>query len=271
MTEHLDQEVLKIDCKQAESVIINFIKKTVEAAGAEGVVVGMSGGIDSSVISVLCVRALGPERVLGLIMPDLEITPKEDVEDAKTLAEKLGIRTHFIPINPVVDSFLKAVHTEADRIVKGNVRARTRMIFNYFFANALGYLVVGTGDRSEILIGYFTKYGDGGVDFSPISHFYKTQVRQFATYLELPEEIINKPASPQLWIGQQATDEIPVDYDVLDLILHGLFDLKMTPKEVASKLEVPVVLVDEVRRRFEVSVHKRIYPPGIENGESLRL
>lgn len=260
----LSEEALKIDCHKTENEIIEFIKKMVKGANAKGVIVGLSGGIDSSVTATLCVKALGSDRVLGLLMPDPGITPVDDVKDAKKLASKLGIKTYTIHIDSIVKAFLDSIPLEnKDRIPIANLRARIRMIINYFFANSLDYLVVGTGDRSEALIGYFTKYGDGGVDFLPIVHLYKTQVKQLGRYLALPENIISKPSSPQLWKGQKATDEIPTDYDTLDLILYAMFDLKMRDSEIALKLKIPLKIVQEVRRRYKESIHKRKYPPSL--------
>ncbi|MEM2873004.1 MAG: NAD+ synthase [Nitrososphaerales archaeon] len=260
----VSKEALRIDCQKAEHEILEFIKKMVREANAKGVIVGLSGGIDSSVVAALCVKALGSNRVLGLLMPDRGITPASDVKDAKNLASKLGIKTYTIHIDAVVKTFLDSIPLEnKDRIPIANLRARIRMVIDYFFANSLDYLVVGTGDRSEALIGYFTKYGDGGVDFLPIVHLYKTQVRQLGKCLGLPENIVNKPSSPRLWKGQRATDEIPVDYDTLDLILYAMFDLKMGDKEIASELKVPLEIIREVKRRYNKSMHKRVYPPSL--------
>jgi len=257
-------EALRIDCQKAEHEIIEFIKRVVREANAKGVIVGLSGGIDSSVTVTLCVKALGPEKVLGLLMPDPEITPLSDMEDAKKLALKLGIKIYTIPIDAIVKTFLDSIPLEKkERIPIANSRARIRMIINYFFANSLDYLVVGTGDRSEALVGYFTKYGDGGVDFLPLVHLYKTQVRQLGECLGLPENIVGKPSSPQLWKGQRATDEIPVDYDTLDMILYAMFDLEMKDKDVALELRVPLEIVQEVRRRYDESMHKRVHPPSL--------
>jgi NAD+ synthase len=263
-TGSLSKEVLRIDCQKTENKILEFINKMVKEANAKGVIVGLSGGVDSSVVATLCVKALGSDRVLGLLMPDPGITPASDVKDAKNLASKLGIKTYTIYIDTVVKTFLDSIPLEnKDRIPIANLRARIRMIIDYFFANSLDYLVVGTGDRSEALIGYFTKYGDGGVDFLPIVHLYKTQVRQLGKCLGLPEKIVNKPSSPRLWKGQRATDEIPVDYDTLDLILYAMFDLKMGDSGIASKLNIPLKIVQEVKRRYKESMHKRVYPPSL--------
>lgn len=257
----LARSLTELDWNRVEEDIVHFIAKAVLSAKANGVVLGLSGGIDSSVVVVLCVKALGKEKVLGLYMPTA-FTPVEDQDDARTVADGLGIRTHLIPVEQIVDKFLETVPLkERNRVAIGNVYARMRMVSNYYVANSLNYLVSGTGDRSEILIGYFTKYGDGGADFLPIGHLYKTQVRELARHLGLPLGIVDKPASPQLWRGQKATDEIPVDYPVLDLILHGLFDVKMNADSVAKQLNIPLKVVETVQQLYERSHHKRAIPP----------
>ncbi len=258
----LDAKALELDWNRVEEEVKVFIRDIFRGSGSNGLIVGLSGGVDSSVTVTLCVKALSHEKVLGLIMPDPSVTPQEDIGDAKVLASNLNIETYVVPIGGIVESFKESLPLKSvDRITLGNVKARTRMVVCYFFANVLNRLVVGTGDRSENLIGYFTKYGDGGVDLLPLGHLYKTQVRALAVHLGIPEKIIAKPSSPRLWPGQKATDEIPVDYDVLDTILHGLIDLGMNPGEVASDLDVSVGLVEEVLERFETSKHKRDCPP----------
>ena len=250
-----------MDCRRVEDDIVRFIVAVISEAKAEGVVLGLSGGVDSSVVAALCAKALGKERVLGLFMP-AAFTPTEDQADAKAIAEDLGIRTCLIPLSQIADKFLETVPLAArNRVAVGNVLARMRMVVSYFFANSLNYLVAGTGDRSEFLIGYFTKHGDGGADFLPIGHLYKTQVRELAKHLNLPSRIVDKPASPQLWNGQRATDEIPVDYSILDLILHGLFDAKTNVNDIVKRLGVQLELVEAVQQRFECSRHKRATPP----------
>jgi len=250
----------RMDCKKAERDILRFISSTVFKAKAEGVVLGLSGGVDSSVVAALCAKALGEGRVLGLFMP-AKFTPSEDQADAKAIAEGLGIRTYLIPLDPIIDRFLETLPLKASsRVVVGNVFARMRMVVSYFFANSLNYLVAGTGDRSEHLIGYFTKYGDGGADFLPIGHLFKTQVRTLARHLNLPSRIVDKPASPQLWSGHRATEEIPVDYPVLDLILHGLFDARVSANAISKQFDVRSEIVESTKRLFECSHHKRTVP-----------
>ena len=135
------------------------------------------------------------------------------------------------------------------------------MTLLYYHANTFNYLVAGTGDRSEELIGYFTKYGDRGVDFLPISHLYKTQVRALARHLEIPPAITEKPSSPQLYPGHLATDELPLDYNQLDPVLVGLIDLHLSPNAVSAQLHIPEPIIQEIHRRYLRSTHKRTYPP----------
>jgi NAD+ synthase len=259
----LERGALELDLDEAEGRILEFVRRIVRDAGASGVVVGLSGGVDSSLTAALCTKALGNENVLGIIMP-LSFTPSEDVDDAIKFAEDLGIRIEVVDIDGICEAFFKALDVDLmdpkKRMPVANIRARVRMVALYYFSNAYGYLVAGTGDRSESLIGYFTKYGDGGVDFLPICHLYKTQVRELARHMGIPERVAFKPSSPQLYPGHKATDEIPIGYEELDLVLAGLFDLGMTQDEVSGELGVPVHLVEEVVRCYEESKHKRSLP-----------
>ncbi|MEM4281982.1 MAG: NAD+ synthase [Candidatus Caldarchaeum sp.] len=258
----LADELLRIDFSRTAAAVESFIAETVESAGASGVVLGLSGGVDSSAVALLCERALTKERVIGLIMP-AEFTPSQDVEDARKLAKNLGIKTFFIPITSIINSFaeqlgVKTSDTEK-KIPLANLRARVRMNILYFYANTYNLLVAGTGDRSELLLGYFTKYGDAGVDFLPVAGLYKTQLRWLSKHLGLPDSIAFKPSSPQLYPGHRAVDELPADYDVLDPILYALFDKKMTVEQV-SELGVNKKIVEAVVERYERSMHKRTMP-----------
>ncbi|HID17786.1 TPA: NAD+ synthase [Candidatus Bathyarchaeota archaeon] len=260
-------EIPKLDFEAAIREITSFIKRVVEEAGSKGVVLGLSGGVDSSVVAALCAKALGGERCLGVIMP-AGFTPKEDVEDAERLARSLGIRTARADIDTVSDAFFKTLKVDLKdprcKIPAANLRARIRMAILYYYANLNNLLVAGTGDKSERLIGYFTKYGDGGVDFAPIAHLYKAQVRELGKHLGLPEKVVNKPSSPQLYPGHKATDEIPTDYGLLDQILVGLFNLKLPPRKVSEQTGAPLKTVLEVLSRFNATKHKRALPPMLE-------
>ncbi len=264
----LGEDILfKLNLEETTNEIIEFIRKIVKNANASGVVLGLSGGVDSSLVAALCVRALGKEKVLGVIMPT-EFTPPQDIEDARDLAELLGIRTELVNIHDIEEAFFRGLHcVQKDpkhKIPMANIRARIRMVILYYYANLNNYLAAGTGDRSEALIGYFTKYGDGAADFLPIRHLYKSQVRELARHLGVPERIACKPSSPQLYPGHKVTDEIPLAYEKLDPVLVGLFDLKLPPKEVSRRTGVPLKVINEVLRRFTASKHKREYPPAVK-------
>ena len=258
--------VPELDYEKASDEIVEFIRKVVNDARCEGVVLGLSGGVDSSLVATLCVKALGNSRVLGVLMPT-DFTPQEDIEDALELANMLGIETRRADVQSICEAFSEALRKDRckpeQKIPVANVLARIRMIILYYYANLKNYLVVGTGDRSESLIGYFTKYGDGGVDFMPICHLYKTQVRKLATHLGIPKSTAFKPSSPRLYPGHEATDEIPVEYEKLDPVLVGLFDKKLPPEEVSESTGVPVNVVKEVQQRYIRSKHKRAYPPTV--------
>jgi len=256
------EALLGIDPAKEKRRITAFVQKIVTGAAAGGVVVGLSGGVDSSVVGALCVGALGNERVLALLMPS-DHTPKRDLEDAEALAKSWQVKTSLVPISSLVKPFSAMVGLEGTRVAKANAAARIRMAILYYHANSLGYLVAGTGDRSENLLGYFTKWGDGGTDFLPIVHLYKTQVRELGAYLGLPKGIVEKPASPQLWAGHKATDEIPADYDRLDVVLHYLFDKKSPRAEAARAAGVTHEVVDKVMEMHSRSAHKRFPPPSL--------
>ena len=266
MTE-LNENSLRFDLESASDEIQKFTKEVVRSANASGVVLGLSGGVDSTLTAALCTRALGKDKVLGLMMPT-SFTPERDNEDAAELAEMLGIRVKKVRIDSICDAFVEALGIGADdaksRIPLANIRARIRMIIPYFYANANNYLVAGTGDRSETLIGYFTKYGDGGADFFPIRHLYKTQVRELAKHLGIPARMADKPSSPQLYPGHKLSDELPLDYGRLDLVLVGLFDYRMLPEKVSEATNVPLDIVMEVSSRHNRTEHKRESPPAIE-------
>ncbi len=256
--------------KTAEEIYA-FIQGMVKDAAAEGVVIGLSGGVDSSLTLALCAKALGSDKVLGVLMPT-DFTPKKDVEDAQKLAEQFGITTRYVNIQSSCDRLFEALGSKladtGQRMVRANVYARMRMTILYYYANLRNYLVIGTGDRSEALIGFFTKYGDGGADLFPIIHLYKTQVRRLASYLGVPETVSRKPSSPQLYPGHMATDEIPLEYEKLDLILVGLFDRKASPVEVSCFTGIPAEVVEDVSRRFASTKHKRAFPPMVRELET---
>ncbi len=259
------EDVVRLDYDRVAGEIGEFLRAKLEEAGAKGYVIGISGGVDSATTFFLAVKSVGAERVLPLIMPDSEVTPREDVEDAKELARLAGLNPHVIDIAPIVRVYTSTIPiyegSEYDRVPTGNLRARIRMSLLYYYANKLDLLVLGTGDRSEILIGYFTKYGDGGVDLLPIGILYKSQVRRLAVKLGVPERVAFKPSSPRLWPGQTAEGELGVSYDQVDLVLYAVFDLGMDPSEVPEATGVSEAVVERVMDMYRRSEHKRNPPP----------
>ncbi len=238
-----------------------------EQAGKEAGVIGVSGGVDSAVTAYLTVKALGPERVYCYVLPS-EATPKEDVEDALEVIRRLKLpKDHWeiIPIDDIVKTFERALG-RLTKIERGNVKARVRMIILHQRAYRHNGLVVGTGDKSELLLGYFTKYGDGGVDVLPIGGLYKTHVKQLARYLGVPDRIIRKPPSPRLWPGQTAEGELGVSYEVIDAILYSRFEKWLPEEEIAKTLNIPREVVDKVLRIVKKTQHKRLPPEVFHTG-----
>ena len=257
----LTLDSLKIDFEKVTRSICGFTKDFVKKAGAKGVVIGISGGVDSSTTAALMVRALGKNRVLGLLLPEEGVTPKEDLYDARELVDLLGIKWEEVEISTIVKRYLEVLPKVGDVLAEGNLKPRIRMTILYYYANTLNYLVAGSGDRSELLIGYFTKYGDGGIDFLPIGGLFKTQVRELGLYLGIPEKITRKPSSPRLWKGHLAEKELGISYKEIDLILHALFDLNLSPKEASKETGISENKVFMVLRMHERSKHKRQMPP----------
>ncbi len=247
---NMDYAVL---CKRIE----RFISSNVDNAGAKGVVLGLSGGIDSATTAYLAARALPRDKVLGLILPDYRTTPKADIVDAKNIVKNLGIKSKSIDITTVHNAFMN--HLNQDKIASGNLRARIRMCFLYYYGNLENKLVLGTGDRSEVLIGYFTKYGDGSADILPIGGLYKTQIRELGRYLGVPTQIVKKESSPHLWEKHTAKEELNFPYETIDSVLHLLFDRKKSLEETCNILgdnEVVRIILEMNR----LSNHKRITP-----------
>ncbi len=238
-----------MDAEKMAPKLVNWIKQKVEAAGAKGTVFGMSGGIDSSVIGALCIRAF-PQTSLGIIMPCHSL--KEDRQHAEMVAKKFSIPTRLVPLDDIVDDYLNILPDfKADslskRLAQANLKARMRMVTLYYAANQLNYIVAGSGNRSELFTGYFTKYGDSGIDILPIGNLVKKQVRELAQHLGIPREIIDKPPSAGLWEGQTDEAEMGFTYEVLDeYILTG-----KAPADVKKKIDT----------MHERSAHKRAPAP----------
>jgi NAD+ synthase len=241
-----------------------FVQEQVAAAGADGAVIGLSGGIDSTVNAHLAVEALGADAVRGLVLPGT-VSVDENMSDAELVAEELGIAYDVVPIGGMVDAVLDGFPEVADdKVAVGNARARVRAVCGYLVANHDELLVLGTGNRSEALVGYFTKYGDGAVDCHPLGNLYKVQVRQLARDLGVPEAIVEKPPTAGLWAGQTDEEELGLSYEELDPILALHVDGPLSAEATAREFDVDRETVDRVRELHARSEHKRAVPPAPE-------
>jgi NAD+ synthase len=242
-----------------ESKIEGFIKKSVARAEANGVILGLSGGIDSTVAAYLAVRALGSESLLGLILPEKDVTQAEDVEDAKNVCNILSIKYEEIDISSILECFSKVLQIEeAPKVVAGNLKARVRMVLLYWHANLRNLLVLGTGNKTEIMLGYSTKYGDAAADIMPLAGLFKKDIRDMAERLELPRKIIEKKPSAGLWPGQTDEDELGITYGDADIILqeieNGLCHEDLVKLYGSAKVNL-------ILRKIKGSQHKRELPP----------
>ncbi len=257
----LTSSVLDLDWSKMDTKIKRFIKDYVGKSGAKGIVLGLSGGVDSCTTAALSALAVGGDKALGLLLPEQETYNTKDVEHAEFVAKKFGFKTETIDITPTLETFYNSIpiFETTEKLCKGNIKARTRMIYWYYYANRFDLLVCGSSNKSETMIGYFTKWGDHAADISPLMDLYKTQVRELALHIGVPKEIVTKPASPALWPGQVAEKELGIEYKILDLILYGLEHFMKT-EEIAQQLGVKNELVNKLKRRWLFMEHKRRMP-----------
>ena len=254
-------EDLEIDCEKIETKIKEFIDENIKKSGLKGAVVAVSGGIDSAVALSLTVKALGPEKVTALTLPDRDATPERDIMDVMQHCESLGVTCSTVDITPILHVMCDALplYDITDRISSGNIKSRLRMVAVYHFANRLNRMVIGTSNKTELITGFFTKYGDGGVDLMPLADLYKTQLRQLARHLKVPENIIRKPPSPGFFPGQTDEGELGIDYTTLDLILFSL-EKGVSAPSIADDLKIEIDQVEAVQRRIKANEHKRRLP-----------
>ena len=252
-------EIPEIDLEKTKSDIVEFIKSKVAQANAGGVAIGLSGGIDSTLVAYLACEALGSENVFGIIMPSTT-TPTEDKIHGIKIAQHLGIDYKEIAIDSILNEFLSVTQLDDNDLAIGNLKARIRMSLLYYYANFRNYLVIGTGNRSEILIGYFTKHGDGACDMEPIGDLYKSEVFKLSEYLDISTEILNKPPRAGLWDNQTDEDEIGMSYNLLDRILYLHTEKNMNNAEIAQKLDISADDVDMIINKIIRSRHKSRVP-----------
>ena len=252
-------EIPELDVKKTKDDIVEFVQNKVSEANADGLVVGLSGGIDSTLAAFLACEAVGKENVFGIVMPSTT-TPTEDKLHGTAIAQLLGINYKEIAIDSILNEFLSVTQLEEDKLSIGNLKARIRMSIIYFYANSKNYLVCGTGNKSEISIGYFTKYGDGACDIEPIGDLYKTDVFELAKYLGVPQEIIDKPPRAGLWNNQTDEDEIGMTYKLLDKILYQFIEKEIDADSIAEELDIEVDEVNDIINRVERNQHKTQVP-----------
>jgi NAD+ synthase len=249
---------LSIDPELVRKILTEFIHSEVTRVGYSRVVINLSGGIDSAVSLMLAVEALGPRNVLAIRLP-YKTSSGDSLEHAQILIDQSGCTSVTIPITEITDAFISSEQGMSE-IRKGNIMARARMIIAYDQSEAFKGLVIGTGNKTEILLGYTTLFGDSACALNPIGDLYKTQVRQLARALGIPELIISKPPSADLWVGQTDEGELGFTYEEVDRLLYLLVDQRYRPEEcVEAGFEE--MFVRQVFERIRKNQFKRVLPP----------
>ncbi len=255
MNQEILNEILNQDYASIEKTIEEFLKNQVSKNNSKGLIFGLSGGVDSAITAYLC-HKVSQTKSMALLMPDSKISPKTETEDALMLVDELKLDYKLIDIYPIINQYSK--YLEPSEKALGNTRARVRANLLYYYANLKNYLVVGSSDKSEYLIGYFTKFGDGSADLLPIVSLYKTQVRKMGECLGVPESILSKKSSPHLWLNHLAEEEIGMKYEEIDSILYCLFHKKFSVEETEKITQIEKASIDKVYKLYKNSQHKRI-------------
>ena len=256
MNQKILKEIIDQDYTKIQQDIETFLKNAVSQNKADGVIFGLSGGIDSVSVAYLCAKIFG-KNALALVMPDSTISPSSETGDALKVIGELGLDYKLIDIDVIHKIYSN--HLEPDERALGNLRARIRSNIIYYYANLKNFLVLGTSDKSEYSIGYFTKFGDGSADLLPISKLYKTQLREFAKMLGVPTNIIAKKSSPNLWKEHIAEDELGITFEEIDSILYCL-EKRLSIDEIIKKTEIKRESVEKIYQMHENSWHKRLPP-----------
>ena len=256
MNQEILKEIIGQDYTKIQQDIEAFLKNAVLRNKADGVIFGLSGGIDSTVVAYLSAKIFG-KKALALVMPDSTVSPSNETGDALKVVGELGLDYKLIDIDVIHKIYSN--HLEPDERALGNLRARIRANIIYYYANLKNYLVLGTSDKSEYSIGYFTKFGDGSADLLPISKLYKTQLREFAKMLGVPTNIIAKKSSPNLWKEHIAEDELGITFEEIDSILYCL-EKRLSIDEIIKKTEIKRESVEKIYQMHENSWHKRLPP-----------
>lgn len=255
--QHIAQKLL-INTDLARAVLVRFIRDSVHKLNFERVVLGISGGIDSALVAWLSVEALGANNVLGIRMPYKSSSP-DSLSDAQKVIDALGIEALTIPITPIADGLI-AQFPDMSQMRKANIMSRSRMITLYDQSMATRSLVIGTSNKTEALLGYTTLYGDSASALLPIADLYKTQIRQLGRALQMPQSIIEKPPSADLWIGQTDEAELGYTYEFVDKVLYLLVDERMSVTEAAAEGGYEPTVVESIWKRVRQNQYKRTMP-----------
>ena len=239
------------------TIIENFVRTRVKEANAKGVVLGLSGGIDSATTLALAVSSLGSERVKGLIMP---FKNSESISLALNHAESLNVMTEKYDISSIVGAYKGTTSSYSSKASEGNLHSRIRMSLLYGKAFSSNSLVIGTSNKSELLVGYYTKWGDGASDFLPLGDLYKSQVYTLARSLEVPTEILDRTPTAELWDGQSDEEELGISYDLLDQILEGL-ERQLNFSNISNSTGISMDSIKRIDDLVKFTIHKRIFPP----------
>lgn len=263
-------DYLRINEKEALGYTVEWIKDYFKPLKAKKAIIGLSGGSDSTFTAYACMLALGKDNVLGVVMPS-DSNPKEDENDAYAVAKAIGIRAKTISLSPIMKALEKEnpeIREKRNRVARANIKARLRMLLLYKEANESNAIVAGTDDRSEHALGYYTKYGDGGVDINVPEHLYKMQVRQVLSWIgkkdgmEIFAKIAEKIPSPRLWKGQTAENELDMRYEDIDRILYLMNEKKMRmPERIAKETGIKREKVVKVIQMMQKNAHKNGLPP----------
>lgn len=260
----------ELDLNLLENVLVNFLREEAKKVGFTKVVLGLSGGIDSALVAFLAAKAFGPENVLGIMMP-YKTSSKESVEHAKLVVEKTGIRSKLIEITPMVDPYFE-LNSNISSLRKGNKMARERMSILFDHSALEGALVLGTSNKTEILLGYSTQFGDSACAINPIGDLYKRQVWDLSEHLGVPSEIIDKKPSADLWEGQTDEQDLGYSYKMADEILYRLVEERKTLDEIVKE-GFEQELIGKIQKRIQIMQYKRVMPviakvtnrmPGVE-------
>lgn len=250
-------EKLSLNLKETEEILVNFLREEVHKVGFKKVILGLSGGIDSALVAFLAAKAFGPENVYTVMMP-YKTSSKESIEHAELVVKKTGINTKKVEITPMVDAYF-AMNEDMTSLRKGNVMARTRMCVLFDNSAKEGALVLGTSNKTEILLGYSTQFGDSASAINPIGDLYKAQVWALSEYMGVPQEVIKKKPSADLWEGQTDEQELGFSYQMADEILYYLVEERLSPKEIVS-LGYEEKVVETVVRKIKINQYKRKLP-----------